>query len=395
MAVWVVEENCTGCGLCVKACPYGAVELEDKLARLNQRCTECGACVDSCKFEAMATDIEQAPIPDLSGYQGIWVLAETAGGELLPVSRELMGQGGELARALGQELCAVLVGHDLEGLVPELAALGAAKVHLAEDPRLAEYSTLAHTRALAQMVKADDPAVLLMGATPLGRDLAPRLSRRLDLGLTADCTELSVDTQTGNLLQTRPAFGGDVMATIYTPRARPQMATVRPGVFAPPTLRSEAQAEVIRHAPALEPADLAVKLMSFTPAEQKAVDLSQAKVIVAGGRGCRDQEGFALLGELADALGAELAGTRVAVEEGWLPPERQIGQTGVTVRPELYVACGVSGAIQHRAGFMGARYVVAINRDARAPIFEVADYAICGDLFKVAPALIAQLTGDA
>ena len=393
MAVWIVEENCTGCGLCVKACPYGAVKVEDKVARILDICTECGACLSACKFEALESDIALEPAPDLSGYRGVWVFAEVAQGALARVSLELLGEGARLAQALGQELCAVLIGHQVEPLAAELATHGASRVFLADHPDLAAYSTLAYTRVLGDLIRAHSPAVLLVGATPLGRDLAPRLSRRLDLGLTADCTELAIDPDTGNLLQTRPAFGGNVMATIYTPRVRPQMATVRPGVMALPEIDPGAQAEIVNAEVNLEPADLVVKLRSFTPEEKRGVDLAEAKVIVAGGRGCGGPEGFALLTELAELLGAELGGTRVAVEEGWITVDRQIGQTGQTVRPELYIACGISGAIQHRAGCLGSRYIVAINRDKRAPIFKVADYAVVGDVRKVVPAMISALKG--
>ncbi len=389
MPVWIIEEKCTGCGLCVRACPYGGVVVEDKLARLTVRCTHCGACLDSCKFEALASDLEAEQAPDFSANRGVWVAAEARDGELHPVSLELLGEARRLAADLGQDVAAVLIGRGVTPLAETLVAHGADTVYLAEHDELAPYRTLPFTRVLSGLIAEHRPNIVLVGATPQGRDLAPRISRRLDLGLTADCTQLGIDREEGGrLLQTRPAFGGNVMATIVSPKSRPQMATVRPGVMAALEPDPGRSGRVVEVAVNLEPSDLALTIRSVAEAGRRTVDLSQAKVIIAGGRGVGGAKGFGMLFDLARALGAEVGGTRVAVEEGWLPVERQIGQTGQSVSPELYIAVGISGAVQHRAGIMGARYIVAINRDATAPIFEVADYALVGDATKIVPALI-------
>ena len=249
---------------------------------------------------------------------------------------------------------------------------------------LKDYRTEAYAHVFQELVAAHKPNILLMGATHIGRDLAPRVSKRVGSGLTADCTELSIDPDEGILWQTRPAFGGNVMATIANRFSRPQMATVRPGVMEViPTPGKEGT--VITHVTKLTEEQIRTKTLEIVKEPKTHVDLSEAKIIVAGGRGVNDAAGFELLGELADALGAELAGTRVAFEEGWIPASRQVGQTGVTVRPDLYIACGVSGAIQHRAGMMDSKFIVAINKDPYAPIFKVADWGIVGDLFDVVP----------
>ena len=239
------------------------------------------------------------------------------------------------------------------------------------------------------------PIFFCLGATHAGRDLAPRIARRLNLGLTADCTVLEIG-EDGGLLQTRPAFGGNVMATIVSPYARPQMATVRPGIMTPIDPREKNVENIVRVEPRFEDGDLAVNILELIKAQKEKVDFQKSRIIVSGGRGVGGKEGFKLLEELAQALGAELGGTRVAVEEGWIPYERQIGQTGQTVRPELYIACGISGAIQHRAGIMDSRYIVAIDRDPDAPIFETADFRLVGDLHKIVPALTkaVQSAGD-
>ncbi len=391
MAVWIEVEKCTGCGRCLVTCPYAAVELVEGKAVFTERCTQCGACLEACRDEAILSDAAERPIPDFSDYRGVWVLAEHDQGRLVNVSLELLGQARRLADDLNQEVAAVLLGSGVAGLAEELIAHGADTVHLVDDERLADYLTGPYTAAAAEVVETGRPSILLVGATPLGRDLAPRLARRLKLGLTADCTGLDIDPEEKILRQTRPAFGGNVMATIISRYSRPQMATVRPGIMVALPADAGREGEVIEHDVNLAGADLGAVLLRAIAAEGKRVDLTAARVVVAGGRGVGGPEGFRLLEELAEVLGGEVGGTRVAMEEGWIPLERQIGQTGVTVRPELYVACGISGAIQHRAGCLDSRYIVAINKDANAPIFEVADFGLVGDFATIVPAIIAAV----
>jgi electron transfer flavoprotein alpha subunit/NAD-dependent dihydropyrimidine dehydrogenase PreA subunit len=390
MAVWIEVEICNGCKRCIKTCPYGAVEMTDGKAHVLERCTSCGACLEACKQKAIQTDATPKVIPDFSDRQGVWVFAEQRGGQLSPVSLELLGKAQELASALKQDVSALLLGQQVSGLSKILIAYGADTVYLAEHKALKDYRTNAYTRVIQELVQAHKPNVLLMGATHIGRDLAPRVSRRVEVGLTADCTELSIDPQEGILLQTRPAFGGNVMATIANRYSRPQMATVRPGVMeAMP--RPGHKGRILKHKVSLTEREIGTKVLEIVREKKKRVNLSEAKVIVAGGRGLGDANGFKVLERLAAAVGGEVAGTRVAVEEGWIPAERQVGQTGQSVRPEIYIACGISGAIQHRAGMMNSRYVIAINKDPRAPIFQVADWGIVGDLHEVVPELIEQI----
>ncbi|MBF0552715.1 MAG: electron transfer flavoprotein subunit alpha [Deltaproteobacteria bacterium] len=391
MAVWIEDNKCTGCRKCAKVCPYGAVEVQGERAVLKDNCIECGVCLRSCKFGAICSDLVATPIPDLSGYRGVWVFAEQRGGMLSQTSLELLGCATGLAQSLGQEVAAVLVGDQVSGLAASLTASGADKVYLVENRGLGHYRPLPYVKVLADLVSQYRPNIFLLGATHVGRDLAPRLSARLDLGLTADCTELTIDPKSKNLYQTRPAFGGNVMAVIESPRTRPQMATVRPGIMKALTPDSARRGEVIRHQADLVPKDLRTRILEIVKEQKQRVDLTAARIIVGVGRGACDAEGIKLLSELAWVMGAEIGGTRVAVEEGFVPPERQIGQTGVTVRPELYFACGISGAIQHRPGILNARYIVSINRDRQAPIFEVSDYAVKADLFDVVPKLIDVL----
>ncbi|MFH1115897.1 MAG: electron transfer flavoprotein subunit alpha [Pseudomonadota bacterium] len=390
MAVWVEIDLCDGCRACTRACPYDAMELKDGKAHINERCTACGACMEVCRKDAIRTDAKPRTIADFSDFKDVWVFAEQRGGELVRVAVELLGKAQTLAKDLNHKVAAVLIGDNVSGLADTLIEFGADTVHLVESPSLKDYRTKAYAKVFQELVAAHKPNILLMGATHIGRDLAPRVSRRVGCGLTADCTELSIDPEEGILLQTRPAFGGNVMATIANRYSRPQMATVRPGVMEViPTPGNKG--EVVRHPVTISEEEIAARTLEIVKEAKARVNLSEAKMIVAGGRGVNDAAGFELLRELADALGAEIAGTRVAYEAGWIPAANQVGQTGVTVRPDLYIACGISGAIQHRAGMMDSKFIVAVNKDPYAPIFKVADWGIVGDLFDVVPELTRQL----
>jgi electron transfer flavoprotein alpha subunit len=364
--------------------------MREGKAHILDRCTSCGACLQVCKEKALQTDAKPREIPDFSDWKGVWVFAEQRDGRLNRVSQELLGKAQELGATLNQSVSALLLGDKVSDLAGTLIEYGAETVYLAEHKTLRDYRTNAYTKVIEGLVKAHKPNILLMGATHVGRDLAPRVSRRVEVGLTADCTELTIDPEEGILLQTRPAFGGNVMATIANRYSRPQMATVRPGVMEA-VRKAGAKGEVIKHKVSMSEKEIGTKVLEVVREEKKSVNLSEAKVIVAGGRGVGDAEGFSVLEKLAAVLGGELAGTRVAVEEGWIPADRQIGQTGQSVRPELYIACGISGAIQHRAGMMNSRYIIAVNTDPRAPIFQVADWGITGDLHDVVPEMIEAL----
>jgi electron transfer flavoprotein alpha subunit len=332
-------------------------------------------------------------MPPASSSRRLWVLIEQEDGIAHPVSWELLGAARRLAAELDDAHAiveGVLLGHGVEPLVADAFGYGAERVHLIDDPVLADYRNLPYASAVSRLVQTHQPEIFLIGATSLGRDLASAVATRVETGLTADCTELAIDPKLQVLAATRPTFGGNLMATILCRDHRPQMATVRPRVLPMPARRTQDHGEIVRAPLGLTEADVPVRRLRLMPAKRQ-VDLEHAEVIVAGGRGLGDPAGLALLEQLAAALGGVVAVSRPLVDAGWISVEHQVGQTGKTVRPKLYVAVGISGAVQHRVGMSGAGFILAINTDPEAPIFQVADLGLVGDLYQVIPELIRRL----
>ena len=391
MAVNVIKEKCKGCSICVKNCPFDAITMENKLAVIGTACTGCGVCVEKCPFKAIEKVEEEKEEKDLSAYKGVWVFAEQRDGKIMPVVIELLGEGKKLAAEVGCELCAVLCGSGVEGLADELFAYGADKVYVADHEELSTYRTDAYTKVIYEAIEAYKPEIVLLGATHIGRDLGPCLAVRANTGLTADCTKLEIDPEDKKIKQTRPAFGGNLMATIVCPNHRPQMSTVRPGVMEKAAYEEGRKGEVIKLDVEFKEGDIRTKVVEIVKSMKEAVSLTDAEIIVAGGMGLGKPEGFELLKQLADKLGGVIASSRAAVDAGWIDHAYQVGQTGTTVKPKIYFACGISGAIQHAAGMQNSEQIIAINTNESAPIFEIADYGIVGDLYKVIPAIMEEL----
>jgi electron transfer flavoprotein alpha subunit len=378
--------------MCIESCPYGAIVMKDNKAVITDDCTSCGACESSCSVSAIVVEREKAEKPvDISSYKGVWVFIEHRDGHIRNVSLELLGEGRKLAEELGEEVSAVLIGDKVAEMSKDLFASGADNVYLAEGTAFKHYTTDAYTIVFTHLIKKYLPSVILLGATNDGRDLGPRIAARVKTGLTADCTSLAIDMETRLVAWTRPAFGGNIMATIFCPNNRPQMGTVRPKVFKKPEPDYIRTGKIIREELAINEEDIRTKLIDVVKVCSFSCNLEDAEIIVSGGRGLGKPEGFRIVEELAQVLKGTVGSSRAAVDAGWKPYPHQVGQTGKTVAPKIYIACGISGAIQHLAGMQTSDVIIAINTDPDAPIFKVATYGIVGDVYEVVPALTAKL----
>jgi len=388
-------ENCTGCKICEKMCPFGAIVVFDKIAHVQDNCTLCGACVNSCPEGALSIERRRVPQEELDRYSGvfIWGECEEKGERLIPkkVVKELLSQGRNLANKLNQDLTVAVLGDGRLAELETLIAYGADRVIRCQHRLLGHFTTDSFTTVISVLISKEKPSVFLFGATAHGRELAPRVAARLHLGLTADCTGLDINEK-GHMVQTRPAFGGNIMASIVSPYTRPQMATVRPNVFSFGDPDNSRKGEIEDFEVVLSPAAIRTKVVGIEQLrDEREVSIEDADIIVSAGRGCQKKENLDLIRELAASLGGEMAGSRAIVELDWIPHTKQVGQSGLTVGPQLYIAVGISGAVQHVVGMSSAKTIIAINKDPDAPIFKVADLGIVGDAMEILPILIREL----
>jgi electron transfer flavoprotein alpha subunit len=386
--------KCNACGLCKKSCPFGAIDVEDEVAQVNELCTLCGACVNVCPQDALAIERRQVSVEELTQFKGvfIWAECEPRGETYAPkkVAYEILTQGRKLADDLGEHLVAVVLGDDRLSDIESLCHHGADRVLCCRHDLLNRYSSDGFTNVIAAVIAKEKPSVFLYGATTNGRDLAPRVAARMRLGLTADCTQLGIDSDR-QLVQTRPAFGGNIMATIISPYTRPQTATVRPNVFAAAEADSSRPVNIEEVPVTLNKANIRTRVVEEIRLESEAERIEEANIIVSAGRGCQDPVNLDAVRELARKLGGVLAGSRAIVELGWIPHSLQVGQSGTTVGPELYIAIGISGAVQHVVGMSSSKKIIAINKDPNAPIFKIADLGIVGDAQVIIPKLINEI----
>jgi electron transfer flavoprotein alpha subunit len=385
-----VMRNCTGCGICIKHCPFGVITIHNNRAQIGEACTLCSSCVRICPVNAIKIERKKMTSTDLSQYKGVWVFVEQYGYDIRKVTLELLSKGRELADKLDEELSAILLGTNVTKFTTTLAAYGVDKIYLAEHEVLEDYNADSFTDILTGAIVKYKPAIFLFGATIKGRELAPCVAARLRIGLTADCTGLEVDKDR-QLIQIRPAFGGNIMASIVS-RTRPQMATVRPNVMkiGEPDWTRTATIEQLT----VELTSKAIRAQILDSVEETTtatLNIEEAAIIISGGRGLGSPNNLQIIEKLAEALGAAVGGSRPIVDSGWMPHQQQVGQSGKTVSPKLYIAIGISGVIQHIIGMRTSDIIIAINKDPEAPIFNIATYGVVGDLFKIVPALTQEI----
>lgn len=383
-----VTDSCTGCEVCVSVCPFGAIEMQQGKATITEACRACGQCVDACPVQAI--EMVEAEETDLTEYSGVMIYAEQRKGVLHPVSIELLGKAQELAAQLDEPVYAVVIGDKVQDGAGKLVERGADKVYVYSHPELESFRDDPYADLLADCCRMVKPSIFLIGATSIGRSLGPRAAAKLETGLTADCTGLDIDPETGLLRQTRPAYGGNIMATIITPNSRPQMATVRYKMFPEAAKVDSPAGEIVQQSVELGSLNDRIKLVGFEEAKEQ-VSITEADIIVSGGLGLGDPEGFKLIEQLAAAIGGAVGASRPTVDEGWINYRHQVGLSGRTVRPQVYVACGISGAVQHQAGMKTSDVIIALNKDPEAPIFKISTLGAVGDLYEVLPILVQKI----
>ena len=390
MYVIIDTEKCTGCEECLSSCPFDAIVIEEGKAFINENCQVCMACISACPEGAISEIEREEPVEfDIQKFKGVWIFAEQREGKVASVAYELLGVGRRISDELTTELSAVLFGAS-ESEAQELIRWGADRVYLSVDPIFEKFNDEPYSQLFIRLIKKHKPEIVLAGATPIGRSFIPRVAARLGTGLTADCTSLEIDRETRNLLQIRPAFGGNIMATILCPNKRPQMATVRPRVMKRGQYDVNRAGEIIP----IKAAGISSRTMVLETVKEISdifVNLQEADIIISGGRGLGNPQGFKLLEELAGLIGGAVGSSRAAVDEGWISYSHQVGQTGKTVCPKIYFACEISGAVQHLVGMQSSDIIIAINKNPEAPIFNVATFGIVGDLYEIIPLLIKKI----
>jgi len=390
MSIVVNLEKCIGCTLCVKACSQNAIEIIDKKAVINaEKCNFCSACLDACKkYQAITITKEHTSHAiNIDEYKNIAVFIEQRANKIAGVSYEMLGEGRKLADQLGEKLLAILIGYTMAEKAEELIKYGADKVFYYDGPDLAQFKDETYAKIVSDFIVSEKPSIVIGGATAIGRSFIPKIAAKVYGGLTADCTKLEIDTEKKMLLGTRPAFGGNLMATIICPHHRPQIATVRHKVMQPAQCNANHTGEFVIHSIKKGAIQEKTRVIDIVNEVESTVNITEADIIVAGGRGMQDPANFKYLHELAEVLGGAVGASRAAVDAEWTPYSHQVGQTGKTVCPKLYIACGISGAVQHQAGMQSSEYIIAINKDPDADIFQIANLGIVGDVLEILPKL--------